>query len=133
MLYFMLTKVLVVFLIGALGGLVHRLLFEKKLYLPKMKEDEHGRYLDLGFLKDIIIGVVMAFIATAASIMYVPVFSLIITSFLASISGKFLLKPIVRQFIQNRKESLQTELQSLQETPNSNPHPQTLDQKAQGQ
>lgn len=129
----MLTKVLVVFLIGALGGLVHRLLFEKKLYLPKMKEDEHGRYLDLGFFKDIIIGVVMAFIATAASIMYVPVFSLIITSFLASISGKFLLKPIVRQFIQNRKESLQIELQSLQETPNSNPHPQTLDQKAQGQ
>jgi len=129
----MLTKVLVVMVIGALGGFVHRLLFEKKLYLPKMKEDENGRYLELGFLKDIIIGIVMAFISTNTSIMYVPVLNLVVTSFLASISGKFLLKPVVRQFIQYRKETLQTELQSLQETPAPTPHPQPLDQKAQGQ
>jgi hypothetical protein len=110
----MLLKILAVFLVGLIGGFVHRVLFEKRIYLPKIKHDSYGRYVDLGLVEDVVVGVIVAFAVALPIIDYVPVLNLVATALLPAIAGKSFLKSAIQQYVEERKHALKEEIADLE-------------------
>lgn len=111
----MLIKMLAVLAVGIIGGLAHRMLFEKRFYLPKFKKDTYGWYLDLGILEDIFAGIIAATLASLPIINHVPVFNLIGTCLIPAIAGRAFLKSAIQQYVDEKKRLLQAEIEQLEE------------------
>lgn len=110
----MLPVILAIIGTGICGGLIHTILFGKGFYMPKVTRDHIGKKVELGFLEDVIVGIVAAFIVAIPSMAYLPVLNLIGACILPAIAGKEFLNAAVNQYIEHKKAQLERELDEIE-------------------
>lgn len=108
----MLPNFLAIAFVGAVGGILQQLLLEKRLYMPKMKEDDLGRYFDPGFLVDVFLGVIAAFVAAWPLMEHLPILPLMYAVLMPAVCGKSFLSSLTKQYVERNRDTLVEEIES---------------------
>jgi uncharacterized membrane protein YeaQ/YmgE (transglycosylase-associated protein family) len=110
-----LFNVLVVTLVGIIGGIAHIFLFKDgKFYKPETFVDDDGRaFRDYGFLKELFVGIIAAFIATVPTWAFVPLPYKIMPALFASITGGSFVMNAAKNFLNKQKEQREEELENI--------------------
>lgn len=99
-----LLDILLVVLIGLLGGVTHIFMFlDGRFYPPRKIKDESGReFRDLGFLRELFLGVVAAFAATLPVWNDTPTLYKIYAGLMAAVTGSAFIMSANKVFLEKQ-------------------------------
>lgn len=107
-------EIFVVFIIGLIGGTSHILLFkEGEFCKPKVFKTETKTYIHFGFISDLFIGVIAAFVATLPTWSFVPLAYKLLPALFASIAGSSFIISTSNILLQKNIKKKTEELDSL--------------------